>query len=178
MDDPMALLLGGAGLVYGGGELENGIAYVDRALVLNPNLALAWSVSGWGSAYLGEHAEAVVRFDSAIRLSPHDLLARHFYTGMAFAHLIAGRYDEAVSWARKAVLEKPDWAATVRAEVIACALSGKTEETRDALARLRSIDPDYRLSHVEGRRGVASPWRRAEDRALFMTGLRLAGLPE
>ena len=36
-------------------SLESGIAYVDRAIVLNPNLALAWSVSGWLRMYLGEH---------------------------------------------------------------------------------------------------------------------------
>ena len=153
MDDPVALVSGGAGLAYLAGELENGIAYVDRAIVLNPNLALAWSVSGWGRAYLGEHADAIVRLERAIRLSPLDLLAHHFYTGMGWAHLFAGRYDEAASWARKAALEKPDWAPTARVETIACALSGRIVEAREALARMRAIDPDLRLSNLGRREG-------------------------
>jgi len=62
---------------------------------------------------------------------------------------------------------------TVRAEVIACALSGRIVEAREGLARLRAIDPDYRLPNPESIRS----WRRAEDRALYIEGLRRAGLP-
>src|SRR5262249_40587379 len=165
---------GGAALATQAGEVENAIAYVDRAIVLNPNLALAWSVSGWGRVYLGEHADAIVRLERAIRLSPLDLLAHHFYTGMGWAHLIAGRYDEAASWARRAALERPNWAPTARVETIACALSGRIVEAREALARLLAINPDLRLSNSK----MSSAWRRAEDRALHIEGLRRAGLPE
>jgi tetratricopeptide (TPR) repeat protein len=129
--------------------------------------------SGWLRAYLGKHADAIEHFERAIRLSPLDPLAYLIYGGISFAHLFAGRYDEAVSWSRKATLEKPNW--TTRAEVIACALSGKIVEAREALARMRAIEPDYRLSILEG---VRFPWRRPEDRALFIEGLRRAGLPE
>lgn len=173
MDDPVALVTGGAVLATLAGDLENAIAYVDRAIVLNPNLALAWSVSGWGRAYLGHHADAIVRQERAIRLSPLDLLAHHFYTGMGWAHLFAGHYDEAASWARRAALEKPDWAPTPRIETIACALAGRVVEAREALARMLVIDPDLRLSKL-----TLINWRRAEDRALYIEGLRKAGLPE
>src|SRR5262245_22048167 len=78
---------------------------------------------------------------------------------MGWANLFWGRYDEAVSWARKAALEKPDWASTVRLETIACALSGGIVEAQEALARLREIDPDLRP--------WVWNWRRAEDLALF-----------
>ncbi|GEP61892.1 adenylate/guanylate cyclase domain-containing protein [Reyranella soli] len=174
LDDPLALVTGAATLATLAGELDSAIAYVDRALVLNPNLALAWSVSGWGRVYLGEHVDAITRLERAIRLSPLDLLAHHFYTGMGWAHLFAGRYDEAASWARKAALEKPDWAPTARVETIACALSGRTLEAQKALARLLAITPDLRLSNTR----MSSAWRREKDRALYMEGLRLAGLPE
>src|SRR5262249_36564061 len=153
MDDAVALVSGGVGVTYLAEELESGIAYVDRAIALNPNLALAWDVSGWGRSHLGEHTDAISRFGRAIRLSPFDLLAYHFYTGLSFAHLFAGHYEEATSWARKAVLEKSDWAPTVRAKAIACALSGETVEAQEALALLRSIDPDLRLSHLARERG-------------------------
>jgi tetratricopeptide (TPR) repeat protein len=174
-DDATALWSSGMCLAYLAGELETGLGHADRAIVLNPNLAMAWAVSGWLRSYLGDHADATVRLERAIRLSPFDLLAYNFYTGMGFAHLFAGRYDEAVSWARKAALEKPDLASTVRVETIACALSGRIVEAREAMARLRAIDPALRLSNLER---VAPPLRRAEDRALYIEGLRRAGLSE
>jgi tetratricopeptide (TPR) repeat protein len=176
MDDPIALVTGGRGLAVLAGEVENGIAYADRAILLNPNLALAWSMSGLARMFLGDHAEAIVRFERAIRLSPFDMLAHHFYTGMGLANLFSGRYDEAASWARKAALERPESAVAARIEAIACALSGRIVEAQEALARMLAINPDVRLSHLA--RGVAVRLRRAEDRALFMEGLRKAGLPE
>src|SRR5262245_30459688 len=133
-------------------------------------------MSGVARIYLGEHADAIVRFERAIRLSPLDLLAHHSYTGMGWANLFSGRYDEAVSWARKAALERPEWAVAARVEAIACALSGRIVEAQEALARMRAIDPDVRLSHLERAGGVVGTWRRAEDRALYIEGLRRAGL--
>jgi len=58
---------------------------------------------------------------------------------------------------------------------IAYALSDRIVEAREAMARLREIDPTLRLSNLER---VAPPLRRPEDRARFADGLRRAGLPE
>ena len=41
-------------------------------------------------------------------LSPLDPLTYFASTGMAFAHAFAGRYDEAISWATKALHEQPN----------------------------------------------------------------------
>ena len=46
-DDAVALSCGGFALAYVAGELDAGVAFIDRALLLNPNLATAWIVSGW-----------------------------------------------------------------------------------------------------------------------------------
>jgi len=40
--DAVALTRGGHALAHFGGGLVNSIAFLDRALVLNPNLAAAW----------------------------------------------------------------------------------------------------------------------------------------
>ena len=77
MDDPVALGRVAEAWAIWLVSLKTGSPYVDRAILLNPNLALAWSVSGWLRAYLGEHADAIERLERAIRLSPLDLLAHH-----------------------------------------------------------------------------------------------------
>ena len=174
-DDPTALWSGGLSLAYLGKEVEAGAAYIDRALVLNPNSAASWTASGWVRMYLGESVSAIEHFERAMRLSPLDPLTYFASTGMAFAHAFAGRYDEAISWATKALHEQPNWATALRVAAIANALSDRMVEARAAIACLREVDPALRLGNVDR---VAPPLRRAEDRIRFTESLRKAGLPE
>jgi hypothetical protein len=58
---------------------------------------------------------------------------------------------------------------------IAYALSGRIVEAREAMTRLREIDPGLRLNNLAR---VAPPFRRPEDLARWTEGLRRAGLPE
>jgi adenylate cyclase len=176
-DDPTALWSGGQILAFHANELETGAARIERALVLNPNLAAAWSASGFVLNYLGEPVAAIERFERAMRLSPLDPLAYFFCAGMGWAHLYAGRYDEAASWARKASHEQPNWAWTWRLAAIAYALADRIVEAREAMARMREIDPGLRLSNI-ARWTTPTPMRRPEDRARWIEGLRKAGLPE
>jgi adenylate cyclase len=174
-DDPTALWTSGICLAYLAGELETGAAHIERALALNPNLAAAWSASGWVRIFLGEPANAIESFERAMRLSPLDPLAYIASGGMGWAHLLAGRYDQAASWARKASHEQPNWAASWRFAAMAYALSDRIGEAQEAMARLREIDPGLRLSNLAR---VAPPLRRPEDLARWTEGLRKAGLPE
>ena len=174
-DDPTALWSGGINLAYLAAELETGAAYIDRAIVLNPNLAAAWSASGWLRIHLGEPVSAIERLERSRRLSPLDPIAYMGYAGMALALLLADRYDEAASWAAKAINEQPNWAMPLRVAAIAYALSDRIVEAGEAMARLREFYPTLRLSNLER---VAPPFRRPEDRARYADGLRRAGLPE
>jgi TolB-like protein len=174
-EDPTALWSGGLSLAYLAKEVEAGAAYIDRALVLNPNLAPSWNASGWVRMYLGESVSAIEHFERAMRLSPLDPMTYFASTGMALAHAFAGRYDEAISWATKALHEQPNWATALRVAAVANALSDRMVEARAAMACLREVDPVLRLSNVER---VAPPLRRAEDRVRFLESLRKAGLPE
>ena len=54
------------------------------------------------------------------------------------------------------------------------ALAGRPEEARQAMRRLRRIDPALRIANL----GEWILLRRAEDLARFADGLRQAGLPE
>jgi tetratricopeptide (TPR) repeat protein len=46
-DDAVALTRSGHGLFHLAGDIDGGIALLDRALVLNPNLASAWFLGGF-----------------------------------------------------------------------------------------------------------------------------------
>jgi adenylate cyclase len=79
-DDAVALSYGGFVLGYVVGDLDDGAACIDRALVLNPNLAAAWGFSSWVKACFGEADTAIKHAATAMRLSPLDprLFAWHF----------------------------------------------------------------------------------------------------
>jgi TolB-like protein len=72
-DDAVALAFGGLALGYVAGDLEGAIALIDRALVLNPNLAVGWYASGTVRAFRGGEPDvAIAHLQRAMRLSPFD----------------------------------------------------------------------------------------------------------
>ena len=71
-DDAIALAASGYALAYVVRDLGVGAALIDRALVLNSNLAEAWYFGGWVKIWLGEPEAAIERFARAMRLSPLD----------------------------------------------------------------------------------------------------------
>src|SRR5215470_11100288 len=110
-----------------------------------------------------------------MRLSPLDRLSYFASTGMALPHAFAGHYEEAISWAPKALHEQPNWATALRAAAMANALADRMVEARAVMACLREVDPALRLGNLDR---VAPPLRQEEDRVRFTESLRKAGLPE
>ena len=171
-DDAVALARGGHALGFLAGEFDSGLVFVDRALLLNPNLATAWVLSGLLRNYRGETDVAIEHLARAMRLSPLDPTLYHMQTGTGFAHLLAGRFDDASSWAEKAYREEPNYLPAAAVTAASHALAGRLEDARQAMARLRQIDPALRVSTF------TRLFRRPEHFAMWADGLRKAGLPE
>jgi TolB-like protein len=174
-DDAIALAHSGYALAYVARDLGLGAALIDRALVLNSNLAEAWSFGGWVKIFLGEPEAAIERFARAMRLSPLDPFVTGMRTGTAYAHFLLGRFDEAVLWAAMALQDKPDFQPGLRIAAASNAMAGRPEQAHKAMARLRQLNPALRVSNLKD---VLSPYRRAEDLSRYQEGLRQAGLPE
>lgn len=173
-DDAIALSGGGYALVFVAHDLDNGPAFIERALALNPNLSWALYSGGWTKAFLGEPDAAIKHLSDAMRLSPLDPLGFRAQSGIAFANFLAGRYDEAISWAEKALRERPNNLAAIRELAAASALAGRLPEAQRAMAQLRQIDPTKRVSTVKD----WVPLRRPNDLNRLQEGLRKAGLPD
>lgn len=173
-DDAMSLYTAGMALAYVVGDLEDGGAMIERALALNPNAAWAWLFAGWTKVWLGEPDAALERIQRAMRLSPQDPQFFNMRTATSWAHLLAGRYDDARSWAQSALREQPDYINALSVLAAASALSGRMEEAREATAQLLRFDPDPHVSRLRYR----YPFHRAQDLERVAEGLRRAGLPE
>jgi TolB-like protein/Tfp pilus assembly protein PilF len=174
-DDAIALSYGGYVLGYIGGDIDDSEACINRALVLNPNLAAAWGYSCWVKACLGEPDTAVEHAALAMRLSPLDprLFAWQFNTGLA--HFCAGRYDDAVVWAERSLRLQPNYASAMRVAAASDTLAGRVARGREIIARLSEFDPTLRLSNLAD---VLPPFRRPDDRNRYIEALRKAGMPE
>ncbi len=94
---------------------------------------------------------------------------------MAHAYFFADRYDEASSWAAKALRDAPDLQPSLRINAACNALAGRLEQAQKSMVRLRQLNPTLRVSNLKD---VLGPYRNAEDLSRYEEGLRQAGLPE
>jgi tetratricopeptide (TPR) repeat protein len=157
------------------GDFDAGVSLIDRALALNPNLATAWFASGWLRVWLGEPDEALERLAHAMRLSPRDPQMFGVQAAIASAHFIAARYDEASTWAEKALAQQPNYGGpAARVAAASHALAGRIGQAARAIALMREVDPELRISNI----GDRAPYRRPQDLARLVEGLRIAGVPE
>ena len=174
MDDAVALTRASHALAILTGDLDSGVVLLDRAKMLNPNLSAAWFLGGYVRVWRGDLDDAIAHFGQAIRLSPLDAEMYRMQAGMAAAHLFAGRFDEASSWATRAFRNLPSFLMVVAVMAASHALAGRTDQAQQAIQHLRALDPTLRTSNL----GDWIPIRRQEHVAIFSDGLRRAGLPE
>jgi len=172
-DDAFSLCHAGLALAQVVGELNEGAALIERALALNPNLAGSWNMGGWVRLWLNQPDSAIDHFARAMRLSPLDFGFHAAETGTAFAHIRAGRYEEASLWAERALRGLPKSADAAQAVALSSALVGDLEKAKEAIRRLLEIAPNRRISTALISRNL-SP----KAKARFVDILREAGMPD
>jgi TolB-like protein/tetratricopeptide (TPR) repeat protein len=173
-DDPVALCMGGYALAYIAHEFDAAVAFMDRGLAVNPNFAQAWVFSAWLRVWRGEPDLVLEHVAHAMRLSPLDPSLSSMYAATAYVHFLASHYDMASSCAEKAMRDNPTFLLAISVSAASNALVGRLEPAQRAMARAVECNPDLRISNLRD----LTPFRRAEDLAMFAKGLRKAGLPE
>jgi adenylate cyclase len=145
-------------------EVEDGGSLLSRAINLDPNLAFARLWSGWAQIYLGDEGAAMEQFHVALRLSPLDPRIFLSQTGVAYAHFLAGRYEDASSWATTAIRQQSNFLVAHRILMASHAMAGRITEAREVCAGALLIDPSQRIAKTKNRK--------------FVEALRIAGMPE
>jgi TolB-like protein len=173
-DDPLVLAFVGQQYSFVLEEPENGVALLTRAVALDPNLVEARNWSGWGNLYLGNVDLAIEQFSAALRLSPLDPRLFLPQSGMAYAHFFAGRYEDCLSWATRAVQSQPNFPGAQRAVIAGLAIAGRIPEARRACDAYLQADPLFCISGFKNK----TVFRRLEDIEKLEQALRIAGVPE
>ena len=172
--DPRVLANVGVTLWWGLGRYEEGAAFIDQALEIDPNYALAWSFGGGARLMLGRFDEAIKYCERALRLSPLDPRAFIPANVMAHAYFLSGRYDEAVSWAAKALRQHRGYPPALQTIVASHAMAGRVDAAKEACALYLRLHPTARMSTIRDRMMYA----RNEDMEKYAIGFRLAGMRE
>jgi adenylate cyclase len=128
---------------------DESIAHFQRALNLNPNFAAAHGYLGWTLSFDGQSDKAIIHSQTAIRMSPHDPQQVIFHGGLAAAHYLAGSYDEAINSALSVLRFRPTFNGARRLLVAALAQTGRLDEARKELERLKDFQPDISLAWIE-----------------------------
>jgi len=159
--------------LYYAGRLETDKAVIDaeKSIERNPSNAVAHVTLGMVEIYSGRPDDGIGRIERGLQLNPTDVRNFIFYGHIADAHLAAGRFEEAVKWARKTVAHKPDFLTGHLILAAALGHAGQSEAARAELAECRRLDPDF-LDKPHG-------WKYYRNQAnldVILEGLRKAGL--
>jgi TolB-like protein/DNA-binding winged helix-turn-helix (wHTH) protein/Tfp pilus assembly protein PilF len=159
------------------GRSERAVELIERQIGLNRNDASGWFHLGYALCTLGRQDEAIAALEQARRLSPRDPYLNGIFVVTAAAHLHLGRDRDALEWAQRSVLERPQHAVAHSWVAAAAANLGETETARAALAEFRGRLPSYTISSFRDERLCANDLCRSQ-RERYYAGLAKAGLPE
>ena len=171
--DALALTMQGHVLAYLHHRPEEGCSLHERALALNPNLAMAWVFSGLAHCYCGRHEEALERLARYARLAPLHPLAFFFDAARLVPLMLLGRHEEAIDAARAVSILNTDFSFPLRPWLASLGWLGLKTEADVVRSRLLAIEPSFTVSSALRRAPL-----RTYDQQTYAEGLRRAGLPE
>jgi tetratricopeptide (TPR) repeat protein len=127
-----------------------GIAECERALALDPNLAIAHTVIGLAKIFIGRFEETETRVQEAICLSPRDKDLYAWLPVAGIAKLYLGGDDEEVTCFRRSIEINRNHPGAQYYLAGALALLGRLEEARGAVRAAMTLHLDFTISRLCG----------------------------
>ncbi|MBN8871826.1 MAG: hypothetical protein J0H67_03220, partial [Rhodospirillales bacterium] len=171
--DARALTLAGHVRAFLAHEPEEACPLHQRAVALNPNLALARCFFGLAQCYRGRPEEGLRPIEQSIHLSPYDPHMFFFEMALSMPYLLRGDYEKAAAAGRRAIELNPGFSSSYKGQLCALGHLGREEEAARIRATLLRLEPGFTVEEAVER----SPLVRREDRIHYAEGLRRAGLP-
>jgi TolB-like protein len=172
-DDAFALALDGWLRIRHLRDFSGGLERVKRAFALNPNNSSVLDITTAAHLYAGDLDDVIVCGTRALQLSPGAPLRYAYVTHIAAAHNAAGRHEEALAFAKRAVELEPNYLYGHVHLAVSYAQLGRIEEARQEVAEAVRIRPDVNMAIA-----MTDKMRTPERTAIWVDGLRKAGLPE
>jgi DNA-binding SARP family transcriptional activator len=155
-------------------DFDSALHYYDRALRLNPNLAIIWALSAPTYCYIGQPEKALKQLDRYKELAPfhpYFFWVENLYT---ISYTFLGDYEQAVTVGRRAVKTNPGFVNGYKPLIAALGHLGRRDEAKEYIDKLLSLEPGFTIKRF----AQVYPIKREIDRERYIDGLRLAGVPE
>ena len=153
---------------------RSGLALIDRALELNPNMSMGQVFAAFVLVRIGELDEADRRFGLYKRLSPlHPMHYLFDGVGVTIA-LLQGRLEEAAERGRVLVELSPSLLYPAIPCLAAYGLLGLRTDAERLLARIQGLAPDLSIDRILTQMQLLRP----VDQACIADGLRAAGMAQ
>ena len=170
--DARALAIAGHVRGYLFHDIPSALRLHARAIELNPNLPIAWTVSSWSKIYNSEHTTAVRHAMMSLSLSPRDPHVWFAEHAMMTAQLFNRNLEEAEILSEAALERQPGYVTALNVRLAILGHLGRKEEASRCLERLRKFDPKITVDKISSRMPL-----RPEDRIYYIEGLERAGVP-
>ena len=171
--DARALTIAGHVKAYLLRDVRTASGLHAKAIELNANLPIAWTLSAWTKIYGGDHSTALRHAQAAISLSPRDphiFFAEH---ALMQAHFFKRELIEADILADSVLHKQPDNLSAMMARLAILGHLDRREEGLKLVEKIRTAEPRASVAWVSAR-----PPLQLEDREYYAEGLRKAGLAD
>ncbi len=147
---------------------------IERALSLSPNLLSVQFAASVVKTILGDGEGALAHCERAMRISPLDPGMGAFVAFAGGAHLLCGRFEQALAMGQRALRESPHFTSAHRLLIVAYASLGRMDEAKLAAQQMMLIAPDFTVSRYEHVIPFRDPAMRKHNAELFIA----AGVPK
>jgi TolB-like protein/Tfp pilus assembly protein PilF len=170
--DARALAIAGHVKGYLLHDVPSALRLHARAIELNPNLPIAWTLSSCSKIYNGEHGTAIKHARMSQSLSPRDPQIFFVEHQLMTAHFFNRDLDEAEMLAEVVFERNPEHASALNVRLAILGHLGRRQDASECLGLLRKISPGVSVDKIVSRAPL-----RPDDRAFYIEGLERAGVP-
>jgi tetratricopeptide (TPR) repeat protein len=151
-------------------DYDEATAQATEGVVARPSCNGAYAIKSSVLNYLGRPREAVEFARYAVRLTP--VYPAEFPAILATTYHDSGRYADSVASAQASLQLKAEDVDPLLMLAASNVALGKLDEAREAAARVRSLEPGFRLDEF----AATQPYQNPQDLERLLERLREAGL--
>ena len=161
--DARALAIAGHVRGYLMHDVPSALRFHARAIELNPNLPIAWTLSSCSKIYNGEHTTAIRHAMMSQSLSPRDPHIFFVEHQLMIAHFFSRSLEEAEILAELVFERNPGHASALNVRLGILGHLGRHKEARYFLEKLREIDANISIDKIVAR----APLRPSDKEYLY-----------
>jgi TolB-like protein len=168
----MAHALAGVGELWTNSHYDKALAHLHHAISLNPSASWSYHFCGCISGFAGDLAAARFNQNQVFRVDPAYPYTAVVQADLALWAMLDGHLDEAVVHINRSLEWDPNYFRGIQRLVALHGLRGDREAASHAVSRLARSGLSFDQAYV----GASYPFRNDDHRAIFLNGLRRAGL--